>query len=94
MYCIQECPTRWGSMNKMIARILEQEEAIRCVLSSDRKTASLSLTWQDKEVLESMNKVLSRLSSLTDILSGDSYVTYLICCANACTAQQLHTQEL
>ena len=75
MYCIQECPTRWGSMNKMIARILEQEEAIRRVLSSDRKTASLSLTWQDKDVLESMNKVLSRLSSLTDILSGDSYVT-------------------
>ena len=52
MYCIQECPTRWGSMNKMIARILEQEEAIRRVLSSDRKTASLSLTWQDKDVLE------------------------------------------
>ena len=75
MYCIQECPTQWGSMNKMIARILEQEEAIRRVLSSDRKTASLSLTWQDKDVLESMNKVLSRLSSLTDILSGDSYVT-------------------
>ena len=59
----------------MIARIPEQEEAIRRVLSSDRKMASLSLTWQDKDVLESMNKVLSRLSSLTDILSGDSYVT-------------------
>ena len=47
---------KWGSMNKMIAKILEQEEAIRCVLSSDRKTASLSLTWQDKDVLESMNR--------------------------------------
>ena len=56
-----------------MARILEQEEAIRRVLSSDRKTASLSLTWQHKDVLESTNKVLSGLSSLTDILStGDT----------------------
>ena len=64
-----------GFNEQMIVRILEQEEAIRRVLSSDRKTASLSLTWQDKDVLESMNKVLFRLSSLTNILSGDSYVT-------------------
>ena len=62
-------------MGKMIARILEQEEAIRRVLSSDRKTASLNLTWQDKDVLQSMNEVLSKLSELTDILSGENYVT-------------------
>ena len=62
-------------MNKMISRIIEQEEAIRHVLSSDRKTISFNLTWQDKDVLESMNKVLSQLSSLTDILSGENYVT-------------------
>ena len=48
---------RWDSVHKMIATILEQEEAIRRVLRSDRKTASSSLTWQDKDVLESMNKV-------------------------------------
>ena len=62
-------------MNKMISRILEQEEAIRRVLSSDRKTITFNLTWQDKDVLESMDKVLSQLSSLTDILSGENYVT-------------------
>ena len=72
---LQDCPTRWGSMNKIISRIIEQEEAIRRVLSSDRKTISFNLTWQDKDVLESMNKVLSQLSSLTDILSGENYVT-------------------
>lgn len=59
----------------MVARILEQEEAIRRVLSTDRKTASLNLTWQDKDVLQSMNQVLSKLSELTDILSGENYVT-------------------
>ena len=72
---IQDCPTHWGSMNKMISRILEQEEAIRCALSSDRKTISLNLTWQDKDVLESMDNVLFQLLSLTDILSGENYIT-------------------
>ena len=62
-------------MGKMVARILEQEEAIRRVLSMDRKSASLNLTWQDKDVLQSMNQVLSKLSELTDILSGEKYVT-------------------
>ena len=62
-------------MGKMVARILEQEEAIRRVLSMDRKSASLNLTWQDKDVLQSMNQVLSKLSDLTDILSGKKYVT-------------------
>ena len=62
-------------MNKMISRILEQEEAIRRTLSSDRKTISLNLTWQDKDILESTDKVLSQLSSLTDILSGENYAT-------------------
>ena len=62
-------------MGKMVARILEQEEAIRRVLSMDRKSASLNLTWQDKDVLQSMNQVLSKLSELADILSGENYVT-------------------
>ena len=71
---IQDCPTRLGSMNKMISRILEQEEAIRRTLSSDRKTISLNLTWQDKDILESTDKVFSQLSSLTDILSGENFL--------------------
>ena len=75
MFIHRIVPHVWGSMGKMVARILEQEEAIRRVLSMDRKSASLNLTWQDKDVLQSMNQVLSKLSELTDILSGEKYVT-------------------
>ena len=51
------------------------EEAVRRVLTSDRKTAHLTPTWQDIDVLKSINSVLSQLTSLTDILSGENYVT-------------------
>ncbi|XP_033987144.1 zinc finger BED domain-containing protein 1-like [Trematomus bernacchii] len=37
-----ECPTRWGSRQAMIDRVLEQQKAIAQVLSSDRKTRHLS----------------------------------------------------
>ena len=62
-------------MAKMVARIFEQEEAIRTVLSSDRKTSHLVPTWQDIDVLQAVHTALSPLSSLTDILSAESYVT-------------------
>ena len=62
-------------MQAMVARVLEQEPAIRQVLSSDRKTAHLIPTWQDIEVLESLNEALSPLADLTDIISGEEYVT-------------------
>jgi hypothetical protein len=62
-------------MQAMVARVLEQEPAIRQVLSSDRKTAHLIPTWQDMNVLESLNKALSPLADLTDIISGEDYVT-------------------
>ena len=67
---VADCVTRWGSMEKMVSRILEQEEALRVVLSSDRKTTHLIPTWQDVHVFESITKALS-----TDFLSGDSHVT-------------------
>ena len=44
---IIDCQTRWGSLQKMIARVLEQEKALRQVLAVDRKTAHLVPTWQD-----------------------------------------------
>ena len=56
------------------------EEAVRRVLTSDRKTAHLTPTWQDIDVLKSINSVLSQLTSLTDILSGEKYVQFLLCC--------------
>ena len=55
--------------------MLEQERAIRQVLSNDRKTSHLVPSWQDIDVLESLDKALSPLADLTDILSGEKYVT-------------------
>ncbi|KAK1875931.1 Zinc finger BED domain containing protein 1 [Dissostichus eleginoides] len=68
-----ECPTRWGSRQAMIDRVLEQQKAIAQVLSNDRKTRHLSLMWQDVDVLEAINKSLSRLVEFTDALSGEKY---------------------
>ena len=59
----------------MVSRILEQEEAIHIVLSTDRKTSHLVPTWQGIDVLQSSHQALSPLCNLTDILSGEDYVT-------------------
>ncbi len=72
---MQDCPTRWGAMEAMVARLLEQEEAVRVVLSSDRKITHLIPTWQDLQVLESISKALSPVSELTDFLSGENHIT-------------------
>ncbi len=52
-----ETPTRWGSRQMMIQRVLEQERAISQVLKADRKSRHLVLSWQDMDVLEAVNKV-------------------------------------
>ncbi len=62
-------------MEAMVARLLEQEEAVRVVLSSDRKITHLIPTWQDLQVLESISKALSPVSELTDFLSGENHIT-------------------
>ncbi|XP_049908073.1 E3 SUMO-protein ligase ZBED1-like isoform X3 [Epinephelus moara] len=72
---ISESPTRWGSREKMIERVLKQEQVISQVLAADKKTRHLVLTWQDLEVLESVHKALKPLLKFTDALSGQSYVT-------------------
>ena len=59
----------------MVARILEQEKAIRKVLSDDRKTSHLVPTWQDIDVLESIQAALGPLADFTDMLSAENYVT-------------------
>lgn len=76
---ITETPTRWGSMQAMVERVIEQEKAISHVLRADKKTRHLVPTWQDMDVLESMNKALSPLKEFTDALSGELYpsVSYL-----------------
>lgn len=70
-----ETPTRWGSRQKMIQRVLEQERAISQVLKADKKSRHLVLSWQDVDVLEAVNKVLSPLQDFTDALSGEQYVS-------------------
>ena len=72
---VADCPTRWGSQQKMVERILEQETAIRQVLGADRRTSHLIPSWQDIDVLESLNKALAPLKDFTDILSAEGYVT-------------------
>ena len=62
-------------MERMVSRLLEQEEAVRLVLGSDRKTSHLIPTWQDISVWEAIAKALSPIADLTDFLSGDSHVT-------------------
>ena len=62
-------------MGKMISRIIEQIEPIKAVLSADRKTSHIVPTWQDMDVLNSIHTAISHLAGLTDILSGDEYVT-------------------
>lgn len=72
---VTDCSTRWGSTQKMIARVLEQQNALSKVLSADRKVRHLLPTWQDLEILESVNKALSPLQDFTDALSGERYVS-------------------
>ncbi|XP_067303173.1 E3 SUMO-protein ligase ZBED1-like [Pseudorasbora parva] len=71
---ITDCATRWGSKLAMVERILEQAQAIRHVLSDDRRS-SLSLTWQDMDVLKAVHEALKPVGDFTDILSGENYVT-------------------
>ena len=70
-----DCVTRWGSTGKMVGRIREQQEAINFVLGNDRKASHLVLNWQQKDVLEAIDKTLSPLKKMTDLLSGEDYVT-------------------
>ncbi|XP_039597059.1 E3 SUMO-protein ligase ZBED1-like [Polypterus senegalus] len=70
-----ECPTRWGSRQAMIERIIEQQKAIAHVLSSDKKSRHLIPTWQDMDVLEAINKSLHPLVNFKDALSDEKYVS-------------------
>ena len=62
-------------MEKMVQRILEQEKAIRVVLSADRKASHLIPSWQDMDVLSAISEALSPLCAFTDVMSGEKYIT-------------------
>lgn len=70
-----ESPSRWGSRQVMIERVLEQQKAIAQVLSNDRKLRHLTLSWQDVDILEAVTKSLNPLVEFTDVLSGEKYVS-------------------
>lgn len=70
----QDCPTRWGTKQKMIECVLEQAPAIRRVLD-DWRSQHLIPTWQDIEVLESVNAALKKVVDFTDALSSEKRVT-------------------
>lgn len=70
-----ETPTRWGSRQTMIQRVLEQERAISHVLKDDKKSRHLVPSWQDLDVLEAVNKALGPLQDFTDALLGERYVS-------------------
>ncbi len=58
----------------MVARVLEQAPAIRRVLD-ERRSQHLIPTWQDIEVLESINAALKKVTDFTDALSSEKTVT-------------------
>ena len=60
---------RWGSTRKTVGRIRD------LVLGNNKKASHLVLNWQQKDVLEAINKTLSPLKKMTDLLSGKDYVT-------------------
>ena len=51
----------------MVERIREQQEAINVVLSNDRKVSHFIINWQQKDVLEAIDKLLSPLKKMTDL---------------------------
>lgn len=72
---VTESPTRWGSRQKMVERMLEQHKAVAQVLGADKKTRQLVPAWQDIDVLESMHGALNPLLKFTDSLSSENYVS-------------------
>ena len=62
-------------MYSMIARILEQQQAICAVLADDRKNWHQMPSDREFTTLEIVSQVLQPLSVFTDALSGESQVT-------------------
>ena len=58
-------------MQKMKSRVLEQQKAIYVVLNDDRKYRHLIPSWQDVDVLESLEAALGPLADFTDMLSAE-----------------------
>jgi len=70
---ISDVTTRWGSTYSMIARILEQQQA---VLADDRKHWHLMPSDREFTTLEIVSQVLQPLPVFTDTLSGEPKLPY------------------
>jgi len=73
---VNECPTRWNSKYLMIKRLLENEQALKVLLSSKEYQRSDLLPPPGQWIiLEAVHKALEPFSIMTDLLSGDKDVT-------------------
>ena len=70
-----DVPTRWGSTYIMVARILEQQQAISAIMAGERKYWNKIPTDAEFTTLETLSGVLKSLSVLTDALAGEKQVT-------------------
>ena len=59
----------------MLTRLLEQQQAITCVLSSEKRASHLIPSWQDQDFCNTIDGALLPLADFTDIMSGEKYVT-------------------
>ena len=59
----------------MIKQIREQIDAIRIVLSNDRKASHLVPTWQDSDVIDTIIAALDPIEEATNLLTGEKRVT-------------------
>lgn len=72
---IHDVVTRWGSTYEMVARFIEQQQAICAVLAGDRNTWHLMPKDREITVLEEVSQLLGPLHEFTDILASEKQVT-------------------
>ena len=69
------CVTRWGSTYEMLARFIEQQQAVCAVLLEDGADCVLMPSSTEFAVIEELVDILKPFNDATEILSGDLYPT-------------------
>ena len=67
------CVTRWGSTYEMLARFIEQQQAVCAVLLEDGGDRVLMPSSNEFAVIEQLVDILKPFNDATEILSGDLY---------------------
>uniref|UniRef100_A0AAR2K029 BED-type domain-containing protein n=1 Tax=Pygocentrus nattereri TaxID=42514 RepID=A0AAR2K029_PYGNA len=76
---VTETPTRWGSKQKMIQRLLEQEKAITQVLAADSQEFTNALSAEDYVTVSCLKPVLQLFSSdILQVKENDTDLTKTI----------------